>query len=228
GERLRQNVLSALVGERSLLSEAGAERGDDPRIDLGEPLIAEAHALHHAGAKIVHDDIGPAHEVVNDRLAVLLAQIEGDRSLVAVEAAENRIVEAVRIVGDRGTRKIARAGALDLDDVGAVIGQHLGGARSEHHLGEVDDAHAGQRLRGGSLHDPRSYSAAMVICAFAAGRSPGSAPCARKRACSLATSILSTATCASSASAAATPAASPIAMHGGISRELRCADGVAE
>ena len=32
----------------------------------------------------------------------------------------------------------------------------------------------------------------------------------------------------SSASAAATPAASPIAMQGGISRDMRCADDVAE
>ena len=45
-------------------------------------------------------------------------------------------------------RQVARADALDLDDVGAVIAEHLGGARAHHHLGEVDDAHAGERLRG--------------------------------------------------------------------------------
>ena len=91
-----------LWAERPALSEAGAERADDARIDLGELIIAEAHALHHAGAKIVHDDIGSAHQVVDDRLALRLAQIEGDRALVAVEAAKDWIVEAVGIVGDRG------------------------------------------------------------------------------------------------------------------------------
>jgi len=157
GERLRQNVLSSLVGKRPLSSEAGAEGADDAGIDFGELVIAEAHPLHHPGAEIVDDHVGPAHEVVNDRLPVFFAQVEGDRPLVAVEAAKDRIVEPVRVVGNRGAREVARARALDLDDVGAVIGQHLGRARSEHHLGEVDDAHARQRLRCRRLHGSRSY-----------------------------------------------------------------------
>ena len=228
-QRLRENVLPALVGERPGLAEAGAEGADDARIDLGELVVAKAHALHHAGAEIVDDDVGVAHEIVDDRLAVGLAQIERDRALVAVEAAEHRIVEPVGIVGDRGAREIAGAGPLDLDDVGAVVGEHLRRARAQHHLGEIDDADARQRLIGSGLHNDDSLiRRRSATSALAAGRSPGSAPCARSFACSLATSMRSTSTSASSASAAATPAASPIAMQGGISRELRCADEVAE
>jgi hypothetical protein len=58
--------------------------------------------------------------------------------------------------------------------------------------------------------------------------SPGSAPCARSVRCTAATSTLRTDTPAFSASAAATPAASPIAMQGGISREIFCAAEVDE
>jgi hypothetical protein len=58
--------------------------------------------------------------------------------------------------------------------------------------------------------------------------SPGSAPWARRRFCSAATSTWRTVTPASSAIAAATPAASPMAMQGGISREIFCACEVTE
>jgi hypothetical protein len=64
--------------------------------------------------------------------------------------------------------------------------------------------------------------------AFGPFWSPGSAPCARSVFCSLATSTSRTDTPAFKASAAAVPVASPIAMQGGISREIFCAAEVAE
>src|SRR5258706_7482435 len=116
-------------------------------------------------------------------------------------------------------RQVDRALALDLDDVRAVVPEHLRAHGPEHHLGKVDDTDAGQRqvVRFGRVHsiNSRSWSwrAMDGTSGFGPDWSPGSAPCARSFCCSSLTSTSRTLTTPSSAIAGATPAASPIGMH---------------
>src|SRR6185503_12033973 len=179
---------------------------------------AEPHALHDAGAKIVHDRIGAIDEAAQQRLLLRIPQIEHDAALVAVEAAIDRVLQTRR-VGIRRAREIAGAGTLDLDDVGAVVAEHLRGARPHHHLGEIDDPDAFERQR---------HAAFSSIVALAEGTSPGSPPCARTSFWICRASTWRTVVPPLNASVAAMPAASPIAMQGGISREIFCAAEVAE
>ena len=216
---LGKHVLAPLVHIRALQAEAGADRIDDARIEAAQIIVAEAHALHHAGAEIAHDHVCGLHQT-QCRLSVRFRfQVQGDAALVAVQAGEDRVVAAVRVLAHAPAREVAGADALDLDDVGAVVAQHLGTARPHHHLGKVQNADALQRKRAVAAHACiGGHQAASVTSAFSAGRSPGSAPWARIRFWMPRTSTSRTRMPASRAWAAAMPAASPMAMQGGISR----------
>src|SRR6185503_16730240 len=122
-----------------------------------------------------------------------------------------------------------------LDHVGAIVAEHLRAHWAHHHLSEVDDADAGERQVGRGRGVACVHAASICKPTASAGTSglapawsPGSAPCSRSLACNRFTSTWRAVTPACSAIAAATPAASPIAMHGGISRDIFCADDVAE
>jgi hypothetical protein len=164
GHRLRQHVLTAFVRIGAGEAEAGTDRVDQPRIDLAQLLIAEAHAVHHAGAEIVHHHVGAADQVHQRRPIIRLAQVEHHRALVAVERAIDRADQPGRIVGNCGARQVTGRRALDLDHVGAVVAEHLRRDRPHHHLGEVDDPDAGKRQFTGCGH-----AACSIILALAEG-----------------------------------------------------------
>src|SRR5262249_197319 len=107
---------------------------------LGEP---EAETLHDSGAKVVHDHVGLLREPVDRLAAEGRAHVDGDASLVAIETPEDRALAA--LVQHVHAREVARAGTLDLDDVGAEVSQHLGRARPQLDLGEVQHDDAGER-----------------------------------------------------------------------------------
>ena len=189
------------------------------RIEAAQVVVSEAHALHHAGAEVAHNHVCGLHQAQRRLPVRLRLQVQGDAALVAVQAGEDWVVAAVRVLAHAPAREIAGADALDLDDVGTVVAQHLGTARPHHHLGEVENPHAVERQRASARRAwIESHQAASVTSAFSAGRSPGSAPWARICFWILRTSTSRTRMPASRAWAAAMPAASPMAMQGGISR----------
>ncbi|MCY1546341.1 hypothetical protein D9M68_823330 [compost metagenome] len=76
-----------------------------------------------------------------------MLQVQGDGALVAVEHEIGR-----RDPIDLGIAVLARIVAavelLDLDDVGAQVGQHHAAGRAGHDLRKFDHAHAGQGAGG--------------------------------------------------------------------------------
>ena len=100
--------------------------------------------IHHAGAEIIDDDVGTGDQRAHGGHVLRILEVERGAALVAIQAAEHRVV----VTGDRlerRAREIARALAFDLDHVGAVVAEHLRAHRAQHHLREVDHAHAGER-----------------------------------------------------------------------------------
>ena len=75
-----------------------------------------------------------------------LLEVDGEAALVAVEIAEEPGSEA-----GEPPRRIALGRRLDLDDVGAEIGEHQPGARPHDGLGEFEDAQSRERQRGGGI-----------------------------------------------------------------------------
>ena len=124
--------------------KAGADGEDDARVERRQCLVAEPHPLHDTSAEIVDDDVGAFDQPADDSTSRFRAEVQRDATLVAVEAAEYRVERTGRVV-DRRARQIPGADALDLDHVSAPVAEHLGAARSEHDLGEVDDLDALER-----------------------------------------------------------------------------------
>src|SRR4029077_743708 len=75
-----------------------------------------------------------------DFLAFLGLEVEDGAALAAVEEQEE-IAVGIGVVGvPQPPRAVAVRWALDLDDVGAEPGQHLGAGRARLVVGEIDDA----------------------------------------------------------------------------------------
>ena len=121
----------------------GAEALDagqhDARVDLGELVVAQTKALQGVGGEVLGDDVGVLEQVEEDGLALGVFQVEGDRPLVGVEQEE--------VVGvDAGPARpgaaagVASLGLLDLDDLGAEVGEDLGRGGAGFELGEIEDA----------------------------------------------------------------------------------------
>ncbi len=185
--RLGEHVLAALVRVRARWPVAAAGRVNDPRIDFPEPVIAKTNSVHDAGAEVADDDVGITNQIVDDRLVCLVTQIQCQRSLVAVQTAENGIVETGLVgTAERRARKITTPGILDFDDVRAEVRKHLRCRRPHHDLRKVDDPNAVERQRiriahvaCNSLSVYALAASSSIPVAFDDGTSPGSAPCAR-------------------------------------------------
>jgi hypothetical protein len=155
------------VGVGSGLAEAGAHRIDDARIDFLAVLVAQAQALHDAGTEVVGDHVGVGDQRLHQVHLCRVAQVDFHAALVAVQAAEDRVVLAGNRVEGRAAQ-VARALALDLDHVGAVVGEHLRAHRPHHDLGEIDHAHALEwQSAGGGAHAATLTSASARASASA-------------------------------------------------------------
>ena len=144
-------ALGDVLVDLAVLVGTGAEalhRGHDhARIGLVDVLPGEPHAVERAGREILHQHVAMLDQPVEDFLALGMLGVDGDRALVAVEHGEIEAVGALH-VAQLAARDVADAGPLDLDAVGAHIGEKLGAGRPRLHMGEIEDAHAVERLAG--------------------------------------------------------------------------------
>ena len=110
-----------------------------------ERVVGQAELGRQVAAQVVVDGVGDAHEVVQDRLAVGVLEVERERLLAAVERLE---VERVAVVGERPhlARDVAAHGRiLDLDDLGAEVGEQLRAEGAGAELRDREHAQAGER-----------------------------------------------------------------------------------
>lgn len=71
------------------------------------------------------------------------AEVENDALLASIEAREIRVVRTYPM-GTDAARDIA-CRRLDLDDLGAEVGEHQAAIRARQHVADLDDADAFQR-----------------------------------------------------------------------------------
>ena len=89
-------------------------------------------------------------------------RVDRDRALVAVEHREIEAVGALH-VAQLAARDVADARPLDLDAVGAHVGEKLRAGRARLHVGEVEDAHAVERLAGLAVGLGRRLRQAVAV-----------------------------------------------------------------
>jgi len=105
---------------------------------FGQRGVVEAEFGHHAGAEIFEQDVGGQRELACCCLVSILFQVEHDRALVAVDGCE---ILAVTVEDRRPLPHQVAFRRLDLDDIGAHVGEQATRKRSGQHLAELDNAY---------------------------------------------------------------------------------------
>src|SRR5262249_13243356 len=144
-------ALRDVLVDLAVLVGTGAEaldRGHDhARIGLVNVLPGQAHAVERAGREILHQHVAVLDQPIEDFLTLGMLGVDGDRTLAAVEHGEIEAVGAFD-VAQLAAGDVAHTGPLDLDHVGAHIGEQLRAGRARLHMGEIEDANAVERLAG--------------------------------------------------------------------------------
>ena len=141
GHALGQDVVT---GQRRALARAEpADRAvDDGGVAGGDAVVVQAETGQPAGLEVLDEDVRPVGQLAGYRVVALVGQVQGDRPLVAVDPEEVRADVAAQ--GWHPLPGVVAGRALDLDNVGAEVGQHHRRVRPGQHPGEVGDQEAGQ------------------------------------------------------------------------------------
>ena len=103
--------------------------------------MAAAEPLHGAGSVVFQDDVGRRRQPMQQRAAFVRFQVDGDAALVAIEGGEESGGKAEQPPGGVAVRR------LDLDHIGAEIGQDQARSRAHDGVAEFEHANAGKRRR---------------------------------------------------------------------------------
>src|SRR3989441_6495177 len=154
------HALSDLVDARAIpigpaLAEAGDTAVDQAGVDRAQGLVVDTQPLLHAGAVVLHDDIRILRELLEDRHALRVSEVERQAPLVTVQILE---VEAMAVAAHAVA--CAPAGHFDFDRLRPPVDQlpHTRGAGPG--ACQVEDFEPGQRER------LVGHSAGMVDLAF--------------------------------------------------------------
>ena len=117
-------------------------------------LVVEAPAQQGARAVADDEDVADVEQLVEQLLAVGLAEVECDAALVAADALPHQ-ADAVLLVTP-GPQRVTGTGLFDFDDLGAELAEHGGHHRPGHQGCGVDDPESVQRARTVQPPAPRS------------------------------------------------------------------------
>ena len=109
---------------------------------LAQLFRSKPQSLHGTGAKILHQHVGLAREPGHDFAPRIVLDIERERTFAAVRRDEKRGKLVGLANGSAAAAGDVAADRLDLEDVGALIGEKHGRERPRHHAGQVQHANA--------------------------------------------------------------------------------------
>lgn len=112
---------------------------DDVGLDLADLLVAQPQAFDGLRPEGVHEGIGAFDHLEQGGTRPFVLQIEAERSLVAIDVKVGRTHARSPAWLADVTDRIA-LGRLDLDDVGALVGQQHRAVGPENDIGEIDDS----------------------------------------------------------------------------------------
>ena len=152
-------VVPGAILVRSILTVAGDRAIDEPRVLLREPLVPDPEPVHHARAERLDEDVGVASEAQQDLGAARVFQVEGHRSLAAVERDMTRAHPSLERVHPPDVIALARL--LDLEHVRTHVGEKHGREAPGKEPREIEDLQALER----SAH-PSSSIATRGSCSI--------------------------------------------------------------
>ncbi len=123
------DVVAGAFAIGAVLPVAGQRAVDDIRRDRTDRLVVDAQALDDPGPEALEDDIRLGRQFEKDLPPPRMLQIERDVLLVAADGRDHQAFG-----------RIARI--FDVDDAGAMVGQHHRGVGARQETRQVDDGDA--------------------------------------------------------------------------------------
>ena len=140
-------VIAGAIGDRRNPAIARYRAIDQAGKERGKRGVVEAIFVEPAKLVIFDQHVGTGGKVTDDRLAVRRGEVDRDASLVAVGA---QVIG--RFAPGIGRAPVARvvpaAGMLDLDDLGAKVGEDHRRPRPGENSRQVEDTAAGKGRKG--------------------------------------------------------------------------------
>ena len=159
GEALHHVVVAAFRRPRAGHAEARERAAHDAGVHVLQLVVGEAELGRLVAPEVRVHRIGDAHEVVEDRRRIRVAEVERDRLLVAVERLEEDRVLALLEGRHVAPDVTPRGRILDLDHLGAEICQLQGAPRPGAELLDGENADVSEWQRHGWMSDfDRSYA----------------------------------------------------------------------
>ena len=146
-ERLHERFVAGAVLPGSGPPERRDRAVDEPGVDRGQRVVAQAEALHRARPEILDEHVRALHQIAEDVGALRGLEIERQIALVAIDDQVRRRLPA--LVRRPGARLVARAGVFHLDDVGPHVGQEHAAEGPRQDTREIDDADTVEREGAG-------------------------------------------------------------------------------
>ena len=135
GEAQGDAVEAGLVAVGTGLSVAGDARHDQPRIAFAQRVGRQVHLLQRARPEVLDQHVGLRAEFAEQVLASGIGHVAGDASLRSI----------LLDIADRSVDRLARPRPLQLDHVGAELGQHGRAVGRGEDLSGVDHGDAVER-----------------------------------------------------------------------------------
>ena len=127
------------------VAETGDSRVHQSRVDCLQRFVADAEFVHRSGPVVLDNDVGALDEF-EEHLAPLAFEVQRYPLLAPVQV---HVVGAFVVLERREVaRVVTLAGLLDLDDLGAHVGQHHGAEGAGKNPGQVEDAQAAEGAVG--------------------------------------------------------------------------------
>ena len=141
---LGHEVVAGPAGRLALRAEPGDRAVDDRRVARAHALVVHPEPLGPAGPEVLDHHLGAGAQLEGQLAARRIAQVDRHAALAAVHGEEVGGL-AARERRAPGARLVAALRALDLDHVGAEVGEHHAGVGPGEHAREVEHAHAAER-----------------------------------------------------------------------------------
>ena len=114
---------------------------DEPRINPAQGRVIDPEAGFHVGAEVLDEHIGLGREAAKGCSSLGRFEVERNAAFVAMQVLEIRAVARTT----QTFRRFQVFGELDLDDIGAPIGQLAHGSRAGAHAGQIENGEALER-----------------------------------------------------------------------------------
>src|SRR6202171_207950 len=137
-------MMSRPASSESGLAAAGGGDVHQAGVEGREAHVVELEVSHRAGPQVLDHDVRVTDELAEKLLSLGRLEVDRYRSLVPIEPDERRRFAIQK--GSRVARAVAADGVLDLDHVGAEVGQ-LHRAKGAGHVDpDLHNPDAGQRM----------------------------------------------------------------------------------